>query len=360
MKKNFLKTAAALMLMMMLFCGVFETKVSAASYNDFYIGQTIQVNISAGLRVRKAPSTSSAAVGSLSQGDRIRIMNIVYDSADRGWVYAKVGSVYGYVLAAEGWFKPVAASSTVRVYAYTNMQAKVNVASLTVRSKPVIASGNVLGYLSRNTVVTATGYTTNGWIRVAYKSGSTTVTGYVYSPYVTVSAKSSSSSTTNSSQKETFQNVYAYKAKVTASGGLYMRKSASTTSQVITLLAYGETVPITAYSQNWYKVTKTVNGVKQTGYIARKYTTRIDVLKSVRFKYSSMTVQWGKAYPLTIVGGESLTMTKTWTSSNENVVRVSKNGYIVGRKKNATATITCKIKAGNRTPITISCKVTVK
>ena len=358
MRKVYMKMAAVLVLLVVLSCGVSERKVSAASYKDFYIGQTIQVNISAGLRVRKAPTTASATVGSLSKGDRIRIMNIVYDSADRGWVYTKVGNVYGYVLASEGWFKPVAASSTVRVYAYTNMQAKINVASLTVRSKPVIASGNVLGYLSRNTVVTATGYTTNGWIRVSYKSGTKTITGYVYAAYVTISSKSSSSSST--STKETFKNVYAYSAKVTAQGGLYMRSSASTASSAITLLSYGEKVPIVAYSQNWYKVTKTINGVKRTGYIARKYTSRIDDLKSVKFKYATMTIQYGKTYPVPIVGAGSLTLTKTWTSSNKNVVSVNQNGYIVGKQKNASATITCTIKAGNRTPFKLTCKVTVK
>lgn len=101
--------------------------------------------------------------------------------------------------------------------------------------------------------------------------------------------------------------------------------------------------------------TEIIVTVKQGGQ-KTKLTYKIDVKKPTLSK-SNVSLTSGKTINLT-VKDKPKTATYTWSSSNNKIATVNKNGTMTA-KENGTATITVKIKTSKKT-YSLSCKVTIK
>ena len=209
------------------------------STNEMY------VNTSAGLNVRKGPSTSYSVITTLPKGTKV---NVITTSGD--WSKITSGSVTGYVSN-----KYLSSSSSSTGSSETSVTKYVNASvGLNVRKGPS-TSYSVITKLANGTQVTVKS-TSNGWSKIT--SGS--ITGYVSSSYLT----SSKPIDNDESSNETSITKY-----VDASVGLNVRKGPGTSYSVITKLANGTQVTVKSTSNGWSKITSG----SITGYVSSSYLT---------------------------------------------------------------------------------------
>ena len=196
------------------------------------------VNVTSTLRIRESASTDSSVIGTMRNGNTFDII-----SKSGNWYQIKYNGITGYVHG--DYVKEVTASSAV------STKGKVyNVATnLRVRSGASTDS-SILGYLTNNTEVNIVG-TEGSWYKIQYNSGY----GYVSKDYITVNGSSSNngSSSDNNSSSETEINKTGYVYNV-SSGGLRVRKEASTSSTVLGTLYSGNSVNIIGETGSWYKI----------------------------------------------------------------------------------------------------------
>ena len=196
------------------------------------------VNVTSTLRIRASASTNSSVLGTMRNGSTFDII-----SKSGSWYQIKYNGITGYVHG--DYVKEVTASSAV------STKGKVyNVATnLRVRSGASTDS-SILGYLTNNTEVNIVG-TEGSWYKIQYNSGY----GYVSKDYITVNGSSSNngSSSDNNSSSETEINKTGYVYNV-SSGGLRVRKEASTSSTVLGTLYSGNSVNIIGETGSWYKI----------------------------------------------------------------------------------------------------------
>lgn len=196
------------------------------------------VNVTSTLRIRESASTDSSVVGTMRNGNTFDII-----SKSGNWYQIKYNGITGYVHG--DYVKEVTASSAV------STKGKVyNVATnLRVRSG-ASTNSSILGYLTNNTEVSIVG-TEGSWYKIQYNGGY----GYVSKEYISVNGSSSNngSSSDNNSSSETEINKTGYVYNV-SSGGLRVRKEASTSSTVLGTLYSGNSVNIIGETGSWYKI----------------------------------------------------------------------------------------------------------
>ncbi|MBQ5696186.1 MAG: SH3 domain-containing protein [Clostridium sp.] len=200
------------------------------------------INVSSTLRIRKEANTNSAVLGTIRNGYTFDII-----SKNQGWYQIKYNGITGYVHG--DYVKEITASSE------TSTKGKVyNVSTnLRVRSS-ASANSSVLGYLNNNTEVNIVG-TEGDWYKIKYNNGY----GYVSKSYISVSGNVSNNNEVNnntggnSSSNVVENNKTGYVYNV-SSGGLRVRKEASTSSTVLGTLYSGNSVNIVGESGSWYKI----------------------------------------------------------------------------------------------------------
>lgn len=116
----------------------------------------------------------------------------------------------------------------------------------------------ILGTLKKETQITTTGKTSNGWYKLSYNGK----VGYVSGKYLT---KVTTSSTKNTSATKQTGNRY----KVTVDG-LNLRKGAGTTYKVITTIPKDINVTVHSKKGNW----SYVSVGKYKGWLSNKYITK--------------------------------------------------------------------------------------
>ncbi|MEW9080693.1 SH3 domain-containing protein, partial [Terrisporobacter glycolicus] len=184
------------------------------------------VNTSAGLNVRKGPSTSYAKIATLTNGTKVKVITTSGD-----WSKISSGSITGYVSNQYLSSKAPSSGNTsdndsneTSITKYVDASVGLNV------RKGAGTNYSVITTLSHGTKVTVKS-TSNGWSKIT--SGS--VTGYVSSSYLS----SSKPSTGNNSNSETSTTKY-----VDSKAGLNVRKGAGTSYSVITTLSHGTKVTV--------------------------------------------------------------------------------------------------------------------
>ena len=200
------------------------------------------INVSSTLRIRKEANTNSAVLGTIKNGYTFDII-----SKNQGWYQIKYNGITGYVHG--DYVKEITASSE------TSTKGKVyNVSTnLRVRSS-ASANSSVLGYLNNNTEVNIVG-TEGNWYKIKYNNRY----GYVSKSYISVSGSLSNNNEVNnntggnSSSNVVENNKTGYVYNV-SSGGLRVRKEASTSSTVLGTLYSGNSVNIVGESGSWYKI----------------------------------------------------------------------------------------------------------
>ncbi|MEG0856344.1 MAG: SH3 domain-containing protein [Terrisporobacter sp.] len=175
---------------------------SGSSSSSSTSTSTKYVTTSAGLNVRKGPSTSYAKVGKLSKGTKVSV-----SSTSKGWSKITSGSIKGYVsndyLSSK---KPSTSndnnsSSTSTTTKYVNTSSGLNV------RKGAGTNYAKVGNLSKGTKVSVSS-TSKGWSKIT--SGN--IKGYVSSEYLSSKKPSTSNDTpSNSSNKASTVINYAKK-----------------------------------------------------------------------------------------------------------------------------------------------------
>ena len=198
------------------------------------------VNVTSTLRIRESASTSSSVLGTMRNGSTFDII-----SKSGSWYQIKYNGITGYVHG--DYVKEIAASSSI------STKGKVYNVSTNLRVRSgASTSSSILGYLTNNTEVTIVG-SEGEWYKIQYNSGY----GYVSKEYITTNVNSSnntgSNNTGNTSSSETEINKTGYVYNV-SSGGLRVRKEASTSSTVLGTLYSGNSVNIVGETGSWYKI----------------------------------------------------------------------------------------------------------
>ena len=153
------------------------------------------VNTSAGLNVRKGPSTSYAKITTLANGTKVNVI-----STSNGWAQITSGSITGYVSeqylssnAPNGGNTSNTESNETAIIKYVNSSTGLN-----VRKGPS-TSYDKIATLAHGTKVTVKS-TSNGWSQITSEN----ITGYVSDQYLSSTKPSiGSSSDTNSSTSST-------------------------------------------------------------------------------------------------------------------------------------------------------------
>lgn len=214
--------------------------IAVASINK---GQV--VNVTSTLRIRESASTSSAVLGTIRNGSTFDII-----SKSGSWYQIKYNGITGYVHG--DYVKEVEASSAI------STKGKVYNVSTNLRVRSgASTSSSVLGYLTNNTEVNIVG-SEGEWYKIQYNGGY----GYVSKEYITTNGNSAnnagsnntgSNNTGNTNATETEVNKTGYVYNV-SSGGLRVRKEASTSSAVLGTLYSGNSVSIIGETGSWYKI----------------------------------------------------------------------------------------------------------
>ncbi|WP_052737856.1 SH3 domain-containing protein, partial [Bacillus sp. SA1-12] len=209
------------------------------------------VNIKSGfLNLREIPSTNATVLATLIKGTEITVY-----SETNGWSKVKAAGKEGYVSSSylSSTNKSVSSTKTESSKA-TTKYVNIKSGSLNMR-KSASASSKVVTSLKKGTEVTVYSET-NGWSKVKAAGKE----GYVSSSYLSSTNKSVSSTKTESSKATTkYVNV--------KSGSLNMRKSASTSSQVVTSLKKGTEVTVYSETNGWSKV----KAAGKEGYVSSSY-----------------------------------------------------------------------------------------
>lgn len=196
------------------------------------------VNVTSTLRIREEASTNSSVLGTIRNGSTFDII-----SKSGGWYQIKYNGITGYVHG--DYVKEVTASSSVLT------KGKVYNVSTNLRVRSGASTNSlILGYITNNTEVSIVG-TEGSWYKIQYNGGY----GYVSKEYITVNGSSSNNggSSNNNSSSETEINKTGYVYNV-SSGGLRVRKEASTSSTVLGTLYSGNSVNIIGETGSWYKI----------------------------------------------------------------------------------------------------------
>ena len=158
---------------------------------------TMYVTPSAGLNLRKGPSTSYAVIKTLSKGTEVTVV-----SSSNDWSKVNVGGVSGYVSSDYlSSTKPSTGSSSSNESTSNSTSTMYTTDRLNLR-KGAGTSYSVITTLDKGVAVTVHS-SSNGWSKVSVNG----MTGYVSSSYLSSTKPSNSSSSTDSSTSSKVDKV---------------------------------------------------------------------------------------------------------------------------------------------------------
>ena len=212
-------------------------------------GQASGTNVN----VRAGASTSANVLGKINKGTEYTVL----DKVDN-WFKISYNGATGYVFAD--------------YFSVTKADGSITGSGVNLREKATTAS-NSLKKFGNGDAVTVTGQN-DGWYRVSYNGGSAYVSkDYVsgnllqYVSKVSNEAAAATTTTTNTNTAAATEDKYGV---VTADSGLKLRKEASTSAEVLTVLPSGTIVDVERAGQDWVSV---VTDAGQKGYVSADYLT---------------------------------------------------------------------------------------
>ena len=213
-------------------------------------GQASGTNVN----VRAGASTSANVLGKINKGTEYTVL----DKVDN-WFKISYNGATGYVFAD--------------YFSVTKADGSITGSGVNLREKATTAS-NSLKKFGNGDAVTVTGQN-DGWYRVSYNGGS----AYVSKDYVSgnllqyvskVSNEAAATTTTTTTNTNTAVATEDKYGVVTADSGLKLRKEASTSAEVLTVLPSGTIVDVERAGQDWISV---VTDAGQKGYVSADYLT---------------------------------------------------------------------------------------
>lgn len=248
----------------LFFClwGVFGTGVDAKAAKTCSSVISLPAKTNSKVNMRKKAGTGYASYGYVGKNKEVTVLGQVTNAGVKWYkCKAKVNgkSKTGYICAS-----------------YVNVtypqSGKVNskvTSTLNVRKK-MSQTSKSLTKLKKDAEVTVKGMKKKSgtyWYKISTKVNGKTVTGYVSGKYITSDKESGSTKETDSKEEQTgYVND-----KVTTT--VRVRKSASTSSDVLMNIPKNTKVTILGTSGSWYKIKVSYGGKTVTGYIAKEYIT---------------------------------------------------------------------------------------
>ena len=277
------------------------------------IPATVSVNE---LNVRKSAGTVGTLLTTLKRGDKVTVTGITHTngetwykitykagSADKtGYVYANFITLSADIPKATATPTPTLTPTTAPSQSTDkrddlNIPATIIANRLNVRKKAG-TTHEVLAILVNTTKVTVTGYEYVGedkWYQITFKLNGENKTGYVIGQYVQLSENiptvtptgkptdepTATPATTNTPKPtqaitgiDEQDILYRYDAVVSASQ-LNVRKGPSTSYDRVFVLSKGHEVivlsEVTQGGSKWYRISTTVDGQEQNGYVLSDY-----------------------------------------------------------------------------------------
>ncbi len=209
------------------------------------------VEVDGHLNVRSGASMSDSVIGSLNDGKSVTITG---ETAD--WYRISYGSGSGFVSKKYISFSSSGSSSSQSVTGTVRVDT-----TLLVR-RSASPSGKVAGYLVNGKKVEITGES-NGYFQIRYNSS----TAYVSKDYVTVGGSTASGNSSSVSSGTVIAVSKTGYANVSSS--LLVRKSASSSAEVMGRLNRGASISITGETDNWYRIKYS----GRTGYVNKAYVS---------------------------------------------------------------------------------------
>ena len=192
------------------------------------VGQASGTNVN----VRAGASTGANVLGKINKGTEYTVL----DKVDN-WFKISYNGATGYVFAD--------------YFSVTKADGSITGSSVNLREKATTAS-NSLKKFSSGEAVTVTGQN-DDWYRVSYNGGSAYVSKETTAAPVSATTKA--------------EDTYGV---VTAGSGLKLRKEASTSAEVLTVLPSGTIVDVERAGQDWVSI---VTDAGQKGYVSADYLT---------------------------------------------------------------------------------------
>jgi beta-N-acetylglucosaminidase/uncharacterized protein YgiM (DUF1202 family) len=222
-----------------------STKASTAKTTTKY------VNVSSGsLNLRKSASTSADIVTTIKQGTAVTVY-----SEENGWAKIIVSGKEGYVSSKYiTSTKPETGFNTI-VMKTTTKYVNVNSGSLNLRNSAT-TSADIVTTIKKGTAVTVYSEE-NGWAKIKANEKE----GYVSSKYLSSTKLEKNSDTSTPTMNTTTKYVNV------SSGSLNLRKSATTSADIVTTIKKGTAVTVYSEENGWAKIK--ANG--KEGYVSSKY-----------------------------------------------------------------------------------------
>ncbi|WP_419959098.1 SH3 domain-containing protein [Psychrobacillus sp. BM2] len=198
------------------------------------------------LNVRTEPTTSSAVIGQLQEGDSANAYKSQEDWIEidfqgrKGWINQSYVTVTEQTVTKDTSDK----SSSENVF-------EVSVDALNVRSKADLTSKKI-GQVNKGDQFSVVDSDHN-WVQVELESGEK---GWLYSFYGTFTTASTSESINTEGKNGTITILY---------NGTNLRKDSTTSSEVVSRADAGTTFPVAEKINDWYKITL---GNEQTAFVA--------------------------------------------------------------------------------------------
>lgn len=245
------------------------TKAEAATTCSSAISLPAKTN--AKVNIRKKAGTNYTTYGYVAKNDEVTILGQVKNNGATWYkCKAKVNGKWktGYISGAY----------VTKTFPLTGKVNSKVVTQLNVRKK-MSTSSKSLAKIKKNTKVTVKGITKKSstyWYKISVKANGKTVTGYVSGKYISVSVPDSKSTDTdqkadNTTASETSAKPGYVNDKVTTS--LRVRKTASTSGEILLNITRGTKVSVLGTSGDWYKITVKSGSKNVTGYVAKEYIT---------------------------------------------------------------------------------------
>ncbi|GHH98110.1 SH3 domain-containing protein [Neobacillus kokaensis] len=270
---------------------------------------TKYVDVASGaLNLRKSASTKSSVIGSLKKGTAVT----VYSEA-KGWAKVKAGRKIGYVstnfLASKNSDSNSGSDGFTKQSTSQPVTKYVNVASGSLNMRNgASTSASIIVKLAKGTPVKVYS-SSGGWSKIEVYGKK----GYVSSAFL----GDKSQGTNNGSSMSTPKIIIKY-VNINASSRLNVRKSTSTSSDIITKLINGTEVKVISESKGWAKIE--VNG--KQGFVSSEFL--VSKISSPKPQPPKKEEQKKAAKYVNVKLGSSLNMRKSASTKASVLIKLAR------------------------------------
>ena len=301
----------------------------------------------AGVNMRSGAGTKYAVVKNLAKNTQL----IVTGNTSSSWYKVKLyDGKTGYV--KNNYLQYISSSTAVPTGSYTTT-AGVNMRNGAGTSYSVVKN------LPKGTALTVTDTSNPNWYKVKLDDGTVGFVRCTYLNFVEAfevepdePEKPEDEKPAKPDEEWPDTSKAGQYLRITARSGLNVRKSASSSAAVITVLEYHDVVTIIEQTnEKWYKI-ETENG--KVGYISADYVESYSPPTGGSISISASDVELPCYKTVFLKASSSKVSGFKWSSSDTSIATVRK-GYVYGVSP-GTAYITCSDSTGS---VSSKCKVTV-